>query len=162
MFTLYTGGLNVAAAWWATEQKDPKTTDTHWGSVRGWLTHFLISLLPKWVRVWSSTHSRLPFTRPSVCHRDVKNNNTGFTLAWRNKASAKQSGEETRAPTLRFKMSSHLIVEDLQVPEGSSAEIHPLWSKGQTLERAERMRKIWKRARKKNYQCTDWVGVTKR
>lgn len=35
-----------------------------------------------------------------------------------------------------FRVSVHLIVEDLQVPEGSSAEHQTLWGAGQTLERA--------------------------
>lgn len=51
-------------------------------------------------------------------------------------------------PTLRFKMSSHLIVEDLQVPEGSGAELHPLRSAGQTLERAERSTRFKKKKEK--------------
>lgn len=36
--------------------------------------------------------------------------------------------------TQKFRVSFHLIVEDLQVPEGGSAELHPLWGAGQTLE----------------------------
>lgn len=46
---------------------------THCDSVRGWLTHLLSSLLPKGVRVWSNTHSRLPFRPPSVCRQKSTN-----------------------------------------------------------------------------------------
>lgn len=45
---------------------------THCVSVRGWHTHFLISLLPNGVRVWSNTHNRLPFKVPSVCDQESR------------------------------------------------------------------------------------------
>lgn len=55
---------------------------THSVSVRGWLTHFLNILLPKWVRVWSSTHSRLPFTPPSVCQQKSTNHKDLQLIGW--------------------------------------------------------------------------------
>lgn len=42
---------------------------TYWTDFRGCATHFLISLFPNAVWVWSSTHNRLPFTAPVVCQQ---------------------------------------------------------------------------------------------
>lgn len=117
-FIVHVSGLNAVQP---QKKKLNKRQNTHWTSVRGWLTHFLISLRPKWVQVWSSTHSRLPLTPPSVYQQK---NMAGLT-------------DLCRTPKMQvFRVSAHLIVEDLQVPEGGGAEHQTLRGAGQTLERA--------------------------